>query len=186
MKTGGKYLITQYCPVLPLLGVLPRPGFSHLGFPGRSLLCQPWEKLIKSGITAVTITVILFSKSSHSQIWGPMPMVTGAHSSSQELTLFHGLPRFHRWSALPIHNCKSLSKTMCSVFSYVLTPFTIRNSSANSVNQTLDVSRWISWWRNGKPCQHHNKFKWQKIMAIICHIKLYRIEDTIAICSGIN
>ena len=28
----------------------------------------------------------------------------------------------------------------------------IRNSSANSVNQTSDVSRWISWWRNGKPC----------------------------------
>ena len=38
----------------------------------------------------------------------------------------------------------------------------IRNSSANSVNQTSDVSRWISWWRNGKPCQHHNKFKWQR------------------------
>ena len=26
MKTGGKYLITQYCPVLPFLGVLPSPG----------------------------------------------------------------------------------------------------------------------------------------------------------------
>ena len=26
---------------------------------------------------------------------------------------------------------------------------------------TLDVTRWIPWWRNRKPCQHHNKFKWQ-------------------------
>ena len=45
MKTGGKYLITQYCPVLSFLGVLPspgKPGFSHLGFPGRSVLRQPW------------------------------------------------------------------------------------------------------------------------------------------------
>ena len=38
----------------------------------------------------------------------------------------------------------------------------IRNSSASSVNQTSDVTRWISWWRNRKPCQHHNKFKWQQ------------------------
>ena len=44
MKNGGNYLITQYCPVLPFLGVLPspgKPGFSNLGFPGRSILCQP-------------------------------------------------------------------------------------------------------------------------------------------------
>ena len=39
---------------------------------------------------------------------------------------------------------------------------TIRNSSANSVNQTSDVTHSIPWWRNGKPCQHHNKFKWQR------------------------
>ena len=37
----------------------------------------------------------------------------------------------------------------------------IRNSSANSMNQTSDVTRWISWWRHRKPCQHH-KFKWQR------------------------
>ena len=37
MKTGGKYLITQYCPVLPFLGVLPSPG--------RSILCQPCADL---------------------------------------------------------------------------------------------------------------------------------------------
>ena len=35
----------------------------------------------------------------------------------------------------------------------------IRNSSASSVNQTSDVTRSIPWWRNVKPCQHHNKFK---------------------------
>ena len=40
--------------------------------------------------------------------------------------------------------------------------FIIRNSSANSVNQTSDVTRWISWWRNRKPCQHNNRFKWQR------------------------
>ena len=37
----------------------------------------------------------------------------------------------------------------------------IRNSSANSMNQSSDVTCWISWWSNRKPCQHHNKFKWQ-------------------------
>ena len=38
----------------------------------------------------------------------------------------------------------------------------IWNSSANSVNQTSDVTHRIPWWRNEKPCQHHNKFKWQR------------------------
>ena len=37
----------------------------------------------------------------------------------------------------------------------------IQISSASSVNQILDVTRSIQW-RNGKPCQHHNKFKWQR------------------------
>ena len=44
MKTGGKYLITQYCPVLPFLGVLPSPGF-----PRRSILCQPWPNANNKG-----------------------------------------------------------------------------------------------------------------------------------------
>ena len=42
---------------------------------------------------------------------------------------------------------------------------TIGTSSANSVNQTSDVTRWILWWRHRKPCQHHNKFKWQQNMG---------------------
>ena len=45
MKTLEKNLNTQYCLALPILGVLPspgKPGFCHPGFPGRSILCQPW------------------------------------------------------------------------------------------------------------------------------------------------
>ena len=44
-KTLGKNLNTQYCLALPIFGVLPspgKPGFCHPGFPGRSVLCQPW------------------------------------------------------------------------------------------------------------------------------------------------
>ena len=41
METWEKYLITQYCPVMQILGVLDSPGkpsFSHLGFPNRVFL----------------------------------------------------------------------------------------------------------------------------------------------------
>ena len=62
----------------------------------------------------------------------------------------------------------------------------IRNSSANSVNQTSDVSRWISWWRHRKPCQHHNKFKCSEITAILRHTKLYWKEGTLVICCSTN
>ena len=37
-------LVTQNYPLLPFQGVLPSPektGVFHLGFPGRSILCQP-------------------------------------------------------------------------------------------------------------------------------------------------
>ena len=52
-KNKLKNHIAQYCPVLPISGVLPSPGkpgfshmFSHVGKPGRSILCQPWMKYI--------------------------------------------------------------------------------------------------------------------------------------------
>ena len=61
----------------------------------------------------------------------------------------------------------------------------IRKSLANSVNQTSDVTRWISW-RNRKPCNTVTSLNDSEIMAIIRHAKLIWKKGILAICCSKN
>ena len=192
MKTGGKYLITQYCPVLPFLGVLPSPGklgfssFPTWVFPGGQYFAN-LDRVCTVFILSKTYSTCVSSKFPQVLPW---LLVSALYSSFQILTQHQFVSNISTKLAMSVWVCtvfilsKTYSTCVSSKFPQVLPwllvsalyssfQILIQHQFVSNISTKLAMSVWVC-----------TVFTFQRLIQLLFVSKItVRLAMTVGVCT---